>query len=248
MPDQRRTLRELWTRSTTPREERGSDVSPAYVRSYLAMRAAVGVLGLLLPWTLVVGDRWLFGAREVRPSLSDYYYSGLRDVFVGVLCAIGVFLVTYKVAERSLDNQLSSVAGFAAVGVALFPTRPLGDDATTPLQSLLGISTTSVVHFGSAAVFMVALAGMSFLFGRREGRRARRSPTAFSPQAWRRFHWTCSAVIVASVLFIVLSFLTDAFGRHAVLIGESAAVLAFGASWLGKGAEIVTLLRRPRTG
>jgi len=33
----------------------------------------------------------------LRSSLSGYYYSGARDLFVGILSALAVFLVTYKV-------------------------------------------------------------------------------------------------------------------------------------------------------
>ena len=59
-----------------------------------------------------------------RGSLSVYYYSGMREVFVGTLAATGVFFVAYKVWERNLENLLSLVAGLSACLIALFPTWP----------------------------------------------------------------------------------------------------------------------------
>ena len=110
-----------------------------YVRSFLIMRVAIGVLGLLLPLTLILEDWLLFGSSPVpRSSLSAYYYSGVRELFVGTLCATGVFLMAYKAAEKSLDNTLSVIAGFAAIVVALFPTgMPEHVKVPMPLQDLL---------------------------------------------------------------------------------------------------------------
>src|SRR3954454_21287804 len=84
----------------------------SYVRSFLAMRLGIGVLGVLLPVLLVFLDKGLFdGSPFPRGSLSAYYYSGMRDEFVGIMSATGVFLVTYKIAERNLDNAASILAG-----------------------------------------------------------------------------------------------------------------------------------------
>ena len=57
------------------------------LRSYLSMRTGVGVLGTALPLLLLLGD-WFFvqGTPSARGSLSAYYYSGMRDIFVGCLC------------------------------------------------------------------------------------------------------------------------------------------------------------------
>src|ERR687898_3135634 len=149
-------------RVTAPRSER-------YVRSYLIMRVTVGALGIALPVLLVLGEPLLFDGQPFpRGSLSAYYYSGVREVFVGTLCAIGVFLVTYKVAERSRENRLSIYAGAAAIVVALFPTGKPGRGVTpTPLQVRFGEPTVEWIHFGAAGVFIASLAVISFYFSRR---------------------------------------------------------------------------------
>jgi hypothetical protein len=161
-----------------------------YVRSFLLMRVAVGVLGVSLPIVLVFVDKVAFdGDAFPRGSLSAYYYSGMRDVFVGALSAIGVFLIGYKISERNLDNTASVAAGLSAGIVALFPTaRPEGSTlALTPLQDLLGENAVKWIHFGAGGLFVGLLALLSYYFGVR------------SPPSWRRLHWACTAVLVLAV-------------------------------------------------
>lgn len=210
-----------------------------YLMSYLLMRVAIGVLGLALPLVLVLGDWALTGGVPWRGSLSAYYYSGGGDVFVGVVFATGLFLLTYRATEASWENRLSMLAGVAALGVALFPTG--GGDRTTALQRALGEQVVSTVHFASAAVFIGSLALISIIFGLGEGRRPDAAPMV--QRTWRRVHWGLSAVIVVSVLVIVLRLLGD----YSLFVGEVFAVVAFGLSWLLKGSEIrkVHLPARP---
>lgn len=224
-----------------------------YVRSYLLLRTAIGLLGLALPALVVLGDLLLDGvAAFPRTSLSAYYHSGVRDVFVGVLCATALILVTYKVFERNADNAFSSVAGLAALGVAVFPTgRAAESDPLTPLQAAVGEQTAEIVHFVCAGVFIGLLAALSWFFGRREGHRDQQRDgrrAHFSPRAWKWFHRTCAAVVVAAVAFIGLSKATGLLASHSVLIGEVVAVLAFGTSWLAKGWERDVLWPRPAPG
>jgi hypothetical protein len=226
------------------RPERTVELRPAdrelsrYVRSYLLMRVFVGVLGAALPFLLVFLDRLLFdGDPFPRDSLSTYYYSGVGDLFVGGLCAIGVFLIGYKVASRTLDNTLSVLAGAAVLVVALFPTGlPEQVVELTPLQDLFGVSVVEGFHLVAAAVFLGSLAVISYFFGVREGAREAREgrrPPAF----WRWYHWVCAGAIGAALLEIVLTGLAGWPG-WSLLFGETVAIVAFGASWLMKGLEL----------
>jgi len=242
--------------------DQGGDTDPAeaalnlqarimYLRSYLLMRAAIGFIGVALPIGLLLGDGFLFmGVRPARGSLSAYYYSGMRDVFVGSLCAAGVFLLTYKVFEHNLDNTLSIIAGTAAIGVALFSTgRPKDSDVgLSPLQKLLGEQTVTTVHYVCATVFILSLGIITFFFGVREGRRSQQRDghrASRSPTFWRRFHWSCAGAIGLSVAFIAASMLSGWFTGYSLIIGETAAILAFGLSWLMKGLELDILLGPP---
>lgn len=215
-----------------------------YVRSFLIMRVMVGAIGIALPFALVLIDGlWFDGSRFPRTSLSAYYYSGVRELFVGALCATGVFLIAYKVAEVNLDNTLSLLAGVAVLGVALFPTdRSNHALPLTPLQDRLGETLVATVHYASAAVFISALAFISYFFGRREGARPAMAGKR-SPAFWRGFHWTCAGVIAAALLFILVTQVFDTGPAESLLIGEALSVWAFGVSWLWKGLE-VDMLRR----
>lgn len=219
-----------------------------YLRSYLFMRTLIGIIGVALPIVLLLVDGFLFRAEKpARGSLSAYYHSGMRDVFVGSLCATAVFLVAYKVFERQAENLLSIVAGIAALGVALFSTgRPEDADlAMTPLQERLGETVVTRVHFGCAMAFIGCLVVVSYFFGRREGDRGQRRDDHVarrSPAFWRRFHWVCAAGICVAVAFIVVTKVAGWLDDYSLLIGEAVAVFVFGLSWLAKGLELEYLL------
>lgn len=190
-----------------------------YVRSYVFMRLAIGLLGIALPPLLVFVEPLLFDGQPFpRGSLSAYYYSGMREVFVGMLCAIGVFLVIYKLGVRSREARLSTYAGMAVIVVALFPTgRPGAGIPATPLQDLLGADTVETIHFLFAGVFILLLALISRYFARnREG---------------SRFHYACAiAILLAFALAAYAGFTGDP--DKGILVAEWVAVWAFGASWL----------------
>ena len=196
-----------------------------YLWSYLLQRFVVGAVGLALPVVLMVGA--YAQTQEFQRSLSAYYYTGLRDVFVGGLVTIGVFLLTYMVFEKNLDNAASLVAGAAVIVVAWAPTGPPagGDD-----------SIRVVVHFVAAFVFIAALAVLSVRFGWAEGRRSDRDPAQH--RWWSLFHYACAAVIAAAVVFIGITKWSGVGEEYSLLIGETLAVLAFGASWAAKGSEL----------
>jgi hypothetical protein len=207
---------------------------PAYLRSYVFTRFAIGLLGVLLPPLLVLVEPALFdGLPAPRGSLSAYYYSGLREIFVGGLSAIGVFLVAYKFLDFSWESVLSSLAGAAAVVVAVFPTERPGDGVTaTPFQVKLGEDVVTAIHYGAAVAFISLLVPIVLFFSRSEGGRQNRK--------WQGFHAVMAAVIVFGAALAGFAGITGGPDKG-VLIGEWIAIWAFGASWLAKGAEWKTL-------
>src|SRR5262249_22952296 len=164
---------------TDPRPDPDTDpTGAAYVRSFLWLRVLIGVAGVLLPVVLVLVDwLWFNGSPVPRDSESAYYYSGMRDVFVGVLFATSAFLLVYKIGEVNLENLASVVAGTSAGAIALFPTLPPTDDVRpplpppTPLQQELGITAVKTVHYVASGAFILMLIVLSIMFGIREGRR-----------------------------------------------------------------------------
>jgi len=205
------------------------------------MRLAVGALGVGLPLFLVLFDGVALGGHPfLRTSLSAYYYSGAREVFVVTLGAMGVFLITYKLAEINLDNALSLFAGVMVILVALWPTERSDTlVGLTLLQSQLGESSVGHVHIFAAALFFLSLCGISFLFGLREGERP--PGKRFSPKFWRTYHWICAGVIGLALIWCVATRNLHFGSSRSLLYGEVAAVGAFGVSWVGKGWELFAL-------
>ena len=194
--------------------------SAPYIRSYVFMRRVIGRLALILPPLIVFGEPLVFDDRPFPlGSLSAYYYSGFREIFVGLLCAIGVFLIIYKLSERTKEGRVSTYAGAAVIVVALFPTgKPGAKVATTPLQDLLGEEWVERIHFGFAGIFIFLLSRISRYWARHRPER-------------KRLHRVCEIVIL---LALGLAIFTGAFEwpDYGILVAEFAAVWAFATSWL----------------
>ncbi len=92
--------------------------------SYRKLRRTVGLLGVSLPFVLLFCSLVCSGCK-LLPTISDYYYSNMVDIFVGILFTIGWFLFAYEGYETR-DNIAGNFACFFALGVALFPTQGTG--------------------------------------------------------------------------------------------------------------------------
>lgn len=231
------------------------DPSVLYARSYLLTRAVVGALGMALPVVLMVAEVALDGDVVARGSLSAYYHTAARDVFVGTLSVIGVLLMTYLAGQpETRDFWFSLAAGVAVLVVAFVPTaRPEvpvdaprcgvdpAPDGCVAIQQALGETVAAAIHFAAAAVFVLSLAALCFVFARREHVHAAQPGVA-------AFLRACGWTIVAAVGWILLGRLVDleVGGLTALYVGEVAAAWAFGAAWLVKGRDLWLRLLRPR--
>ena len=222
-----------------------SAAADEYRRSFLVQRLFIGFLGIALPFALAGFGYWIDGEPIPRNSLSVYYYSGVSAIFVGVLTTVAFFLIVYRLVEfKNLENVLSILAGLAVVFVVVFPTqRPDKTIELRPHQEAWGESFVNWVHVGAATTFVVLIGLISFFFAARERDRRRVEPGA------GRFWWghlVCMAFIWLGGLWILA---TEIFGgpRWSVFAGEFVSFLAFGISWLTKGAEREALFGRRST-
>jgi hypothetical protein len=191
------------------------------VHSYLFLRRAIGLIGLALPVVLIVGKQIVQGG-DLIGSLSGYYYSDLGNVFVGAMCAVGVFLLAYY-GHDHVDNIVSTVAGLGAIGLALFPTTP-GTAPTTWDR------TSGVLHLTFAAVFFLSLAYFCLRLFPHDGEQTPGTGVVYR---------TCGVVILAALVLIALtSWLRLVPAWHPALWLESVAVWAFGVAWLVKGGTL----------
>ena len=90
------------------------------IGTYFFMRSGMAILAFAFPLVLWLGGRSIMGI-EARESMSAYYHTDMRDVFVGVLCAIGFTLLLYKGFDKWEDWALNA-AGVLAFGIAMVPT------------------------------------------------------------------------------------------------------------------------------
>lgn len=200
------------------------DLKSKQTYSYMALRKAVGWIGILLPFTLMLGTILIFKNRTVYNSISQYYYSGMRDVLVGSLCAIGLFLFYYK-GYTKWDNRTASFAGFFAICVAWFPTIEKGP-----------YNLSAIIHFISATIFFLTLAGISlFLFTKK-----RSEPTS-QKLSRNIIYRICGFTMIICLISIMIYFLLkkeDYSDTSFVFWAETLALIAFGVSWLTKGGTL----------
>jgi hypothetical protein len=194
------------------------------IYSYLSLRKAVGWIGILLPAVLPLGAVLIFGEDSIRSNISIYYYSGMRDVFVGALCSIALFLFFYK-GYNKWDNHIANIAGLFALGIAFFPTVPDGP-----------YDIPATIHFICAATFFAILAIMSIYFFTR----TKPEPTR-QKLIRNKIYIICGLVMVASAgaVPLFLLFLKQKWPDSTfVFWAETVALEAFGISWLTKGGTL----------
>lgn len=195
------------------------------VINYLKLRRYIGYLGMGLPFILVLGVAILNNNNDIiQVSISDYYYTDVRNVFVGILVAVSAFLHSYKGYEK-IDNLLTSLAALFALGIAFIPTTAIDE-----LQNTL--------HLISAAAFFIILAYLSyFLFTKTD----KEEPGKKKHQR-NQIYRICAIIMVVCILLVPLlnTILGNLYYQWNLTFWlETLALLAFGFSWLTKGEAIL---------
>lgn len=196
--------------------------------TYVHLRRGMAALALTLAPALAIGGYVLFDT-PLQASMSAYYYTGMRDWFVGVLCAVGAFLFLYKGYTRR-ENQALNLAGVCAPLAALFPMNPAGDCAA----DAAGFSW----HGAFAVGFFLAIAYVCVCLYRDD------ATDAMPPARRRRYHAvsrTCGGVMLACIgAALLYNFLMPAAikaawcSRSVVFWLEAVAVAAFSVHWFFK--------------
>lgn len=200
-----------------------------HIISYMGLRQAVGLLAIALPLVLVLG-KFLLDGPGMEDSISAYYYTSMRDVMVGTLCAIAIFLLSYRGYDRR-DDIAGDLACVFALGIALFPTAPQGSASNA--QVLAGH-----VHSVCAGAFFLTLAYFSYcLFTKGDNVSTRR-------RVWRaRIYRTCGVTILLCAIGLgLVKLLPDGSPVHSyspVFWIEAIGIWAFGWSWFTKGEGIL---------
>jgi hypothetical protein len=190
------------------------------VRSHLFLRRTMGVLGIVLPFTLLFVGK-MFGTVP-QASVSDYFHTNMQRAFVGVIVTFGLFLIAYTGYHRH-DNLLGNFAGFCALGIIIFPTTPVDP---SPIRETVGI-----LHFVSAGLFFVSLIVFCVHFFRK----GKGTP---GPQKLRRNQiYLLTGILMGLSIILIVTHKWLGFPAHenSVFWLEAVALVAFGIAWLIKG-------------
>ncbi len=190
--------------------------------SYLTLRRAIGLMGVLLPVILAVGCFLLEATcLGLEQSISAYYGTIMRNVFVGVLFTIGWFLFSYKGYEDR-DDMAGDLACVFALGIALFPI-------TNPQVWV------QYLHLFFAVALFSTLAYFSIvLFTKSDG-----GPPSPRKKTRNTVYRICGWVMLACIALILVFKLflqdTSIANLKPTFWLETFMLWAFGVSWMTKG-------------
>ncbi len=174
-------------------------------------------------------------------SISQYYYTSVGDIFVGIMAAISLFLFTYK-GYSAADSRAGNLAAIFGLATAIFPT-----DGKVPLPACNFMISPypfpeyfKYVHTASAVLFFLVLAYFSiFLFTKTKGE--------LTPEKLIRnkIYRMAGFVIIACLLVLAILFFSDSLmekieNYKPIFVLEAIILWAFGLSWLIKGEFFLT--------
>ena len=194
--------------------------------SFMTLRRSIGYLAFFLAPVLIVGSFILDDTNQIQVSMSAYYYSHMRNVLVGVVCGISLFLFCYH-GYKWYDSLSSKLAALFALGIAFFPTSATNDKT----------DIISKLHYITSGIFFVILAFMSiFLFTKSSG------DMTSQKKKRNRVYKICGIIMLISVAGIPIAGFDSIWDKikhlKPTFFLETIALVAFGISWMTKGEAI----------
>jgi len=139
------------------------------------------VISFIMPFATALLSHFV-GNSPYTLSISAYYYSVARDIFVMALAVGAVLLISYSGRDTS-ECVTATVAGIMALLIALFPMDravalielaiPPNPAPSETFVELLFPNFHPVVHNTSASIFFSLTAVLCFLFARQPDARRR---------------------------------------------------------------------------
>jgi hypothetical protein len=188
-------------------------------RSYLYLSLGIGLIAVVLPFLLMAA-----GGYEIHDSMSSYYTTDVRssrDILVGSLCAVGVFLFLFHGLSR-LENWLLNFAGIAIILVALIP-----------------MPTSELLHRGFAIVFFLLIGAVAIFLSKGRVDNLPAGKRLFFKSA---YNLVGALMVAAPVVVTGLEFIFGS-ASHWVFWAECIAIVSFSAYWFLKTLEYRLLLR-----
>jgi hypothetical protein len=215
-------------------------------RTVWLLRLGVGAIGFLLPIALIAGNKVL-GSKVIIPSsMSGSYYTSTRNLFVGSLCALGVFLIFYRHTER--QDRCTTFAGACALLVAFAPTAP-APPGTEP-------AWVNYLHHSAAGALIFTLGLFCLVVFTEDAGPGTTLPGSAASHfgSWVARAWDSVKKGGLDTLYLgcgLLVFISGGFalytgiwptdwstGWPSLYLFEAVAVSAFGTAWIAAGLEL----------
>lgn len=225
--------------------KRSSKAPPYFTKPYLELRRIIGYLAITLPVIVVVGARLLPPHVGLQGSISAYYHTEMRNIFVGILFATGVFLLTYNPGAYDTayrggqDRKFGVAAGVFAILVALFPTARADWKIIQP-PAVYNEGLYSTLHLVFSALLFASLIYFAGVLFRKTAPGSVIKPGTKKALRNAIYFWCAVVMTICIVLIAVLYVLPDDLvipleAARPVFFLEFIALWAFGLSWFVKG-------------
>lgn len=223
-------------------------------KTYLSLRVGVATLGIALPLLLLVGGS--AAGIPWQPSMSAYYHATpqapgpslepcpvagtpaglpagtMRNVFVGILFAVGAMLYVNKGFSKR-ENWALNIAGVTAFGIALFPM------SWCESASRFSLHGTFALAFFASILFVCEFCSSQTLRWLRDDVQRRR---------FRNAYHAIAVLMAVSPLAAFVANLTGSGQSHFIFFAEAFGILSFVIFWLVKSYEIRLISRQLVTG
>jgi hypothetical protein len=202
--------------------------------TYFGLRRGLIGLSIVLPLGLpVLAGFW---GIDYQQSLSAYYHAGdgsVRDLFVGLLFAVGAGLYLYK-GYSNWENGLLNAAALFVVAVGLKP-MPWPENQQASSSSLADAAVEVASWHGAFAVaFFLCIAAVCLFCS---GKTLREVKDPVRRARYRRLYRGLGVLMVIAPLSASVATLLLA-QSYTIIVAETFGVLAFGLYWLFKTLEL----------
>jgi hypothetical protein len=195
----------------------------------------LGIIAITLPLVLIVGHALALRNLSFQSSLSEYYFSDMRNALVGGLSAMGVLFI--RARGGSLEIAFTTIAGMLAIAAALTsPTPPPLLGHTSPSERDILIGT---IHLTSISALVMLTAALCLIVFPRTGRGDKRTRLRLTHDQIYRL---CGIIILSDVAVATLSNLLPSpvadGSTHLLLWSEAMWLVIFGFACIVRGGVV----------
>ena len=202
-----------------------------YEIGYIKLRVGMAYLAFIFPLIFLISS-FILRRTDFQDSISAYYFSRdtERNLFVGILICIGIFLHLYE-GYSVLEDRILSLAGVFAIGIALVPMGTIGWEVFGQRVTLHGIF--AALFF--ACIHIVAIWLSETTLSDLEGKRRR---------FFEKRYKIVSGIMIGSIIIALAAYLLpktwllERFNGKLVFWVETVGVWCFAAFWYYKTREV----------